>query len=201
MIITATYPDSEPTWKNAGGGIFHSARWWWGSESGRAFLLCKRLSWVWDRWNIIDRSDYIPFWNWALDLSPARPDAWLPIPWPWKGDTTRLGKRSLLLTGYQAPNKEKEIKPWPKQTQGLYPHHWSPPTWKLDLCFGISLQRDEVQEEFENARDPLSWISQPFAFLRTLHQIFGLLKTGMCNFMIFQNVLRPFSYYSSFFCL
>lgn len=36
-------------------------------------------------------------------------------------------------------------------------------------------------------------------FLRTLHQIFGLLKTGMCNFTIFQNAPRPFSYYSSFF--
>lgn len=69
----------------------------------------------------------------------------------------------------------------------------------MDACVGISLQCGEVREEFENAQDLLSSMRQHPASLRTLHQIFGVLKTGMCNFTIFQNGLQPFSYYSSFF--
>lgn len=72
-------------------------------------------------------------------------------------------------------------------------------TWNLDACIGISLQCGEVREEFESAQDLLSSMSQHPASLRTLHQNFGVLKTGMCNFTIFQNGLQPFSYYSSFF--
>lgn len=69
----------------------------------------------------------------------------------------------------------------------------------MDPGFGISLQCHEDQEALGNAQVLFASISQHRVFLRTLHQHFGALKTGMCNFMIFQNVLWPFSYYSSFF--
>lgn len=128
-------------------------------------------------------------------------DLMLDYLFPGRGRETRLGwGRDLCCWPIiRLPIKRKKPNHGQNKHRDDIPtiDHPQPEIWICALEFLYNVMRSK--EEFENTRDPLSWISQPFAFLRTLHQIFGLLKTGMCNFTIFQNVLRPFSYYSSFF--